>query len=99
MLDEQDRLRYQDFQEAQAEAWEGRCRSCGMCCGIKDGDPCEELMRQEDGAFLCRVYASRLGLHKTKSGREFLCVPIRDILYKDWPGKETCAYQRIKRSS
>ncbi len=92
---DQDVLDYQHLQEGQAKEWEARCRSCGMCCGVKDGDPCEDLVAQKDGKYFCRVYKTRFGLHKTKSGREFPCVPIRDILHETWPGDGMCAYKGI----
>lgn len=88
-----EQLRYQELQETQEHAWEAQCRLCGMCCGVKDGDPCQELVQREDGKYLCRVYQTRFGIHTTKSGREFPCVPIRDILHKDWPGRESCGYR------
>ena len=83
---------YQDLQNKQIQEWEDICISCGMCCGVKDGDPCEYLM-QENGRYRCKVYHNRFGLHRTKEGREFRCVPIREILHKNWPGDHLCTYK------
>lgn len=89
---------YQRLQEAQAKSWEAQCCSCGACCGIKDQDTCEELVVQDNGKFFCRVYENRFGAHKTRSGQDFICVPIRDILHEPWPGDQGCAYkQALKR--
>jgi len=88
-----DQVRYQERQEKEAQDWEARCHSCGMCCGVKDKDPCEELVLQKSGKYSCKVYSNRFGLHKTKSGRVFSCVPLRDILHQSWPGDEQCSYK------
>lgn len=95
LISNQEKLRYQKLQDGQAQDWEARCCSCGMCCGVKDGDPCEELVLQDSGQYRCKVYYHRFGIHKTKSGRSFPCVPIRHILHEPWPGGERCRYKQM----
>ena len=84
---------YLERQERQEAEYESLCRRCGACCGVKDGDPCEELVAEPDGLhYRCRIYESRLGPRKTLSGKTFTCVPLRDILGKSWGGHPECAY-------
>lgn len=90
-------ISYPDYQDNQQKEFEKLCKRCGACCGAFDGDPCEHLMRSEDGTYFCKVYEDRLGLHKTVSGNEFKCVPIRDILYKAWTNSWQCGYKRSMR--
>ncbi|MFA5090907.1 MAG: hypothetical protein WC510_07825 [Candidatus Omnitrophota bacterium] len=73
--------------------WEARCRRCGACCGALGDDPCSHLKEEAQGRYYCDVYDSRLRLHKTKGGREFRCVPLRDILHQSWNGDYRCAYK------
>ena len=87
--------RYQKLQAEQLEEWESLCTRCGACCGALDGDPCEHLIELPDGKYSCSIYNHRFGLHKTRSGRPFRCVPIRKILHKSWPGDECCAYKKL----
>jgi len=89
-----DQIRYQKLQENKERDWEAYCRKCGMCCGVKEGDPCEHLREKEKGIYICDIYDNRFGLHKTKSGKEFRCVPLREILHKTWPGSEQCVYKK-----
>jgi len=97
---DQEQIRYQERQEKEALDWEARCRCCGMCCGIKDGDPCQELVLQDNGKYWCKAYDNRFGIHQTRFGRSFPCVPIRDILHETWPGDERCAYKNaLKKTS
>ncbi len=91
-----DQERYDLQQAVQAREWEETCRSCGACCGIVEGDPCEFLAAQDSGKFFCRIYENRFGLHKTRAGKEFRCVPLRDIIHKTWPGDMGCAYKKIQ---
>ncbi|MDD3374622.1 MAG: hypothetical protein PHY73_02730 [Candidatus Omnitrophica bacterium] len=84
---------YHQLQEKQYQAWENKCLNCGACCGLQDGDPCEHLRMSTEGKSSCDIYENRFGLHKTQQGREFRCVPIRDILHKSWPGDCGCAYK------
>jgi hypothetical protein len=81
--------------ERQWQEWEARCSCCGACCGIAEGDPCEHLAQSENGKYLCRIYENRFGLYKTISGKPFRCVPIRDILHKNWPGEHRCGYKKM----
>lgn len=69
---------------------EDRCRRCGVCCGSKDGHPCEHLAREE-GRYFCTVYGNRFGIHKTTTGRIFRCVAISEIIETNggFPG---CGY-------
>ena len=80
------------FQKEQERQWEARCSRCGACCGVLDGDPCENLQRGGPGEFFCLIYKERFGLRKTRGGRLFRCVPIREIMHDFWPGREACAY-------
>ena len=87
-------LRYEGWQKRQCDSWENLCTRCGACCGLAEGDPCEHLTKTDHGRYACRIYENRLGLHKTVSGREFLCVPIRQVLDKSWPGDQCCGYKK-----
>ena len=93
-----DEAKYLQLQERQKREWEQLCRNCGACCGAVDGDPCEHLIRGQEGKYLCAIYTSRFGIHKTKNGNEICCVPIRDILHKSWPGDECCGYKKKSHS-
>ena len=64
-------------QEEEHVKYEALCRRCGACCGSLDGDPCEQLKQDESGKYFCPVYDHRIGMHKTISGVQFACVPIR----------------------
>jgi hypothetical protein len=66
-------------QEEESREYEARCLRCGACCGSLDGDPCTCLRREENGKYFCSVYDYRIGMHKTVSGKQFACVPIRDL--------------------
>lgn len=88
-----DQERYQRIQAEQERAWEAKCGRCGACCGAFDGDPCEHLVKAFDGHYACSIYENRFGLHKTVSGKEIRCVPIRQILHKSWPGDSCCGYK------
>ncbi|MDP2654312.1 MAG: hypothetical protein Q8Q08_09800 [Candidatus Omnitrophota bacterium] len=91
---ESDDIRYQRLNMRQAEDWEARCTRCGACCGVAEGDPCEHVVAAGDGRYVCGIYENRFGLHRTRSGRLFRCVPIRDILHKSWPGDRECSYKK-----
>jgi len=85
---------YQDYLEHKATDYESRCQRCGSCCGAFDGDPCQHLVKGQGDQFFCDTYENRLGLQKTRAGREFLCVSIREVLFKSWSGSEKCVYKR-----
>ncbi len=85
---------YHLWQDEQSKEWEQTCVGCGMCCGVKDNDPCEHLGRKDNGTYYCRVYTRRFGVHHTISGKKFCCVPVRDLLHHSWPGDEHCAYKK-----
>jgi len=87
-----EKIKYEQWQDIQEKEWESLCRRCGECCGVTDGDPCEEVKYFEDGTFGCKVYENRFGDHQTKSGKTFRCVPIRDIIFKSWGGSQSCGY-------
>lgn len=91
---ENDELRYAALQQSQEQLWEAKCNRCGACCGVAEGDPCEHLNQDADGKYFCQIYERRFGLHKTVSGREFRCVPIRLILNQSWPGDHLCVYKQ-----
>jgi len=84
---------YLKRQEKEQKEYEARCKRCGACCGMKDNDPCTNLRKDRTGKYFCDVYENRIGMHKTVSGKEFACVPIRD-LYPNLPFKG-CAYYQI----
>ncbi len=88
-----DDTKYHHWQERQGRMWEDLCKSCGACCGIVEGDPCEHLIKNDGGKYVCRIYHDRFGIHKTVNGRPLKCVPIRDILDKSWPGDQYCGYK------
>ncbi len=75
--------------------WEDLCILCGACCGAYDGDPCEQLRRDEDGSYYCADYENRLGIHHTIGGKELECIPIKKKLEEDWVGDHLCAYKRL----
>ncbi|MFA5346244.1 MAG: hypothetical protein WC315_08240 [Candidatus Omnitrophota bacterium] len=66
-------------QEEEQVKYEALCRRCGACCGSLDGDPCEHLKQDGSGKYFCPIYDHRIGMHKTISGKQFACVPIRDL--------------------
>lgn len=93
-----DEAKYFIHLEEKRRHWESLCGHCGACCGASDGDPCENLATKDDGRYYCRIYEQRFGLRRTKSGRVFRCVPIRNILHQSWPGDECCGYKKhLKR--
>jgi hypothetical protein len=74
-----DETAYLRKQEEERVRYEALCRRCGACCGALDGYPCVDLRRDESGKYFCPVYDHRIGMHKTVSGIQFACVPIRDL--------------------
>ena len=63
-----DKMRYQGFMEESDRKFEAICSNCGECCGSKD-DPCQNLVKNDDGTYKCRDYINRLGPQKTVSGK------------------------------
>lgn len=94
-----DEEKYQDLLRKWERQWESLCTRCGACCGVKEGDPCEHLQELSGGRYACAIYENRFGFHKTRSGRTFQCVPIRQILHKSWPGDECCGYKKDLKNS
>jgi len=86
--------KYRKWQDQQLAEWEARCGCCGACCGLVDEDPCEHLVELQGHRYTCQIYENRFGLHKTRNGRPFKCVPLRDILHTSWPGDRACAYKK-----
>jgi hypothetical protein len=84
---------YTQKQKEEQEKYEALCKRCGSCCGAGDGDPCVKLRVDEAGKYFCSIYATRLGMQKTRSGVNFACVPIRD-LRPNLPLKG-CAYYNL----
>ena len=85
---------YQEWLERKYMDWESRCGRCGACCGAFDGDPCEHLRLEKGKGYFCAIYETRLGMHKTISGKDIKCVPIKDILHTTWPGDYCCGYKK-----
>lgn len=82
---------YTAYQKKIFEESEARCKRCGGCCGAYDGDPCEHLLLNE-GVYSCDIYETRFGMRRTKSGGEFMCVPINDVINKSWHARPGCGY-------
>jgi len=93
-----DEEKYYRLQALQFKEWEKLCRCCGSCCGIPEDDPCEHLVETSKGKYRCAIYKARFGIHKTKNGRIFKCVPIREILHMSWAGDQNCSYKHNKTS-
>ncbi len=90
---ENDDARYEIVQACREREWEAKCNRCGACCGITEGDPCENLQTLPDNKYSCRIYDNRFGMHKTISGKAFRCVPLRWIINQHWDGDHLCAYK------
>src|SRR5512147_536549 len=88
--------RYRRREDERERWWEALCGRCGACCGVADGDPCENLTRDAGGRWACGIYENRFGIHRTVSGKEIRCVPIRQILHKSWPGDACCGYKKLR---
>ncbi len=89
-----DEARYEALTQKQSLAWEAKCTRCGSCCGVADGDICENLEMRTNGLYACRIYETRFGMRKTLSGRVFQCVPLRWIINQHWPGDHLCGYKK-----
>ena len=70
---------YLQRQKEEQDKYEARCLRCGACCGAHDEDPCLKLRKEEGGKYYCSIYDHRIGMQKTASGKNFACVPIRDL--------------------
>jgi len=92
-------MEYEAYQILKEKEFENICQRCGNCCGIKGKDPCMHLVRLPDGKHHCDIYESRGGIQKTRSGRFFECVSIRNILHHDWPGNWSCAYKKLLKTT
>ena len=88
-----DSREYFEKQDQQSADYEAICLRCGACCGALDGDPCLNLVKAADNKYFCKSYDTRIGTQKTVSGKQFHCVPIRNVLEYDGahPG---CAYKK-----
>jgi len=86
-------MEYIEYQLKKEIEFERLCKRCGNCCGAKE-DPCVHLVFDANGKSFCSIYNNRIGLHKTRSGKDFRCVMIRQILNTDWPGSQHCAYKK-----
>lgn len=76
--------------EEEFEKYEALCKRCGACCGAHSDDPCVNLKKDGESKYRCEVYYNRIGMQKTISGKNFSCVPIRDLRPNlPFPG---CAY-------
>ena len=83
---------YEAYQQIQEQRFEAQCRRCGACCGSQD-DPCAHL--EPDGSrYRCAIYETRRGERRTRRGKTFRCVSLRDMIDRDWPGAWACAYHR-----
>lgn len=89
---------YFKYQQQKLEDYENLCKRCGACCGISDKDPCINLKEEKEGRYFCKVYENRLGIQRSISGREFICVSIRAILHKSWSGSFNCVYKKALTS-
>lgn len=96
MEDKIDQQRYQRYHQEAERAWEDLCRRCGACCGAFE-DPCLLLRRNSDGTCACADYQHRFGPQRTAGGKEFICVPIRQILQQHWHSDHLCAYKKELR--
>ncbi len=88
---------YDRYLKEKDEMFEVICRCCGDCCGAND-DPCRNLVRLDDGTFVCEDYENRLGSQKTVSGKEFNCVFIREHIVNN-SLRENCAYHNLMKKN
>ncbi|HQJ15510.1 MAG TPA: hypothetical protein PLJ26_03390 [Candidatus Omnitrophota bacterium] len=89
-----DQGRYIRYWQEKEQEWNARCGRCGSCCGALE-DPCVNLQKLQSGGYACRLYENRLGRQRTVSGKEFMCVPVREKISagQSWPGDERCEYK------
>jgi len=74
-----DEMAYSQKQKEEEQKYEALCRRCGACCGAYGTDPCVRLKKDAGGKYYCNDYDNRIGLQTTISGKNFACVPIRDL--------------------
>jgi len=86
---------YAAYLALKEQAYESLCLRCGKCCGTAD-DPCVHLEKTNKNLYTCRIYANRLGRHKTISGKSFTCAPIKELIKKDALPYD-CAYSRRRQ--
>jgi len=91
-----DLIRYNEWMDDKSIEWENKCHHCAACCGAFD-DPCENLHKDLNGSFYCRVYEQRFGQWHSVSGKELACIPIRKKISQghSWPGDEYCGYKQF----
>jgi len=82
---------YETYKKEQFLRFEGVCKRCGECCGSQDGDPCMNLGKDAHDKYYCIVYDDRLGPQRTKSGKIFNCVLIRNLKAQGYL-RLNCAY-------
>jgi uncharacterized cysteine cluster protein YcgN (CxxCxxCC family) len=85
-------FKYAEYLKRKKEEWESLCKRCGACCGAFD-DPCQHLKKGNFGKYYCTIYSSRFGIRQTITGTKFKCVPIEEILDRNWFGDRQCAYK------
>lgn len=88
-----DGVNYIKKQEEDFSQHEALCRRCGFCCGAEAGEPCINLKKDTAGRYFCAAYDNRLGPQTTVSGKNFTCVPIREVLSYA-PPHDGCGYSR-----
>jgi hypothetical protein len=88
-----DELEYLKKQDEGLADYEALCSQCGECCGALSEDPCSQLIRLEDGRYICKTYSSRLGPQITVSGHVFTCVTIRDV-HRHGVSYSSCGYNK-----
>lgn len=81
---------YAKYQDEKLDEHEALCKRCGACCGAGN-DPCTDLRKDKDGRYYCKSYDNRIGQHLTVSGKQFTCIPIRDVLLYAPPSLD-CGY-------
>jgi uncharacterized cysteine cluster protein YcgN (CxxCxxCC family) len=86
---------YLNYLASREKEHENRCFQCGRCCGAMD-DPCLHLEKTGNLTYRCRIYDNRFGLRKTLKGREFTCVPIKELI-KQGALPYGCAYAENSR--
>ncbi|HPS21070.1 MAG TPA: hypothetical protein PKY78_08810 [Candidatus Omnitrophota bacterium] len=86
-----DSARLEQYLNEKHSDFESKCLRCGLCCGAGD-DPCENLSRQSDGTYICRVYGTHHGPQRTISGSVFTCVPITEHI-RFGTLREGCGYR------